>query len=312
VNLPHLIDEVVELTRPRWRDLAQRRGIDINVEVGLDPEVPEILGFESELREALTNLVFNALDAMPRGGLLSIRSRAAPPLATRHGQPPSHLILEVADTGAGMDEETRRRCMEPFFSTKGQRGTGLGLAMVYGTMQRHEGTIEVDSAPGKGTRMQLILPLRMVAPGPIPFQPAKIGPLPSLRVLFVDDEPLLRELIQEALECDGHRVQVADGGRAGLSLFREARNAGTGFDVVITDLGMPDLDGRELTRAIKHESPATPVIMMTGWGSLLQGRGELRAPIDSLLSKPPRMSELQAALAKVLHLDGDPPPPNGR
>ncbi len=302
IALDRFLPEIVELTRPRWRDLCQQRGISIAVHLELNSEASTITGVESELREAMTNLIFNAVDAMPQGGTITLRSRTLG--SHRAPAAPSgrrYLALEVTDTGIGMDEEVRRRCLDPFFSTKGQSGTGLGLAMVYGTMQRHEGTLEVESAPGKGTTVRLVFPIREAtaiehaAPAAEPL-PA----LPKLRILFVDDEPLLRELIREILECDGHDLTVAEGGASALELFRKARRKRKPFDLVITDLGMPQMDGREFARLLKQESPATPVFMMTGWTQLLQGDEEVHAPVDALVSKPPRIAELNAALHKVL------------
>ena len=301
VNLNALIPEVIELTRPRWRDIAQQRGVAIEIKTELEPDLPEVAGAASELREVLTNLIFNAVDAMPQGGVITLRSRArclAPPRGGARA--PTHVIVEVSDNGVGMDEETRKRCFEPFFSTKGRRGTGLGLAMVYGVVQRHEGCIEVDTTPGRGTTMRLIFPARDatdVEPAPTPVAPVvKVRPL---RILFVDDEPLLRELMRETLQGDGHTVHTADGGQTGLDTFRAAARDGKPFDVVITDLGMPHMDGRQLTTLLKKESPATPVIMMTGWGTLMKDEKELHAPVDGLVNKPPKIKELQEVLGRV-------------
>jgi signal transduction histidine kinase/ActR/RegA family two-component response regulator len=302
VQLNQLIPEVIDLTRPRWRDIAQQLGVAVEVKAELGSDVPEVSGAASELREVLINLIFNAVDAMPQGGQVILRSRARSLAPARGGAPsPTQVIVEVQDHGVGMDEETRKRCFEPFFSTKGRRGTGLGLAMVYGVMQRHEGSIEVDTQLGHGTTMRLIFPARSAtdmvkAPEPV-VAPSKP---PLLRILFVDDEPLLRELIREILETDGHTVQTADGGQSGLEAFRTALREKQPFDVVITDLGMPHMDGRQLTALLKKESPTTPVVMMTGWGALMKGETEIHAPVDGLVNKPPKIRELQEVLARVI------------
>jgi CheY-like chemotaxis protein len=209
-------------------------------------------------------------------------------------------MIEVSDTGVGMDDETRRRCLEPFFSTKDQRGTGLGLAMVYGMMQRHEGTIDIESEVNNGTTFRLTLPHRQSTHTTAEPIPAALDPLPSLRILFVDDEPLVRNLVKEILQSEGHEVTLADGGQAGLDAFFAAAWRDQRFDAVITDLGMPSVDGRQLTHIVKRESPSTPVIMMTGWGSLMQSQADLRAPVDILLNKPPSMRDLQNALRRVI------------
>jgi signal transduction histidine kinase/ActR/RegA family two-component response regulator/HAMP domain-containing protein len=299
VNLNRLLQQVIELTRPRWRDMPQARGAVVTVETDLDPDPPPVTGNETEIREAITNLLMNAVDAMPNGGTLTLRTRRREWEHAAEGQPrPTHLVVEVSDTGTGMDEETRRRCLEPFFSTKGTLGTGLGLAMVYGIMERHEGSIEIESALGQGTTVRLVFPIRS-AVGEQRLADGPVEPLPPLRVLCIDDEPLLREMLKQILQHGGHRVETADSGKAGLEKFRDARQRGEPFDVVITDLGMPHLDGHQLARLLKRESPATPVLMLTGWGSMLQADGSHPSHVDGLVNKPPRLTELYQALARV-------------
>lgn len=297
LNLNGLVKQVVEMTRPRWRDMPQSRGIMIEMETCLDSALPELVGTESELREALTNLILNAVDAMPQGGKLRITTR---PVGDERGaaNQPTHVLMEVTDSGIGMDEETKRRCLEPFFSTKGQRGTGMGLPMVYGVIERHEGSIEVISEPGKGTTVRLCFPLQANPRVPSESQPAAAPSTPPLHILCIDDEPLLRELVKGMLESDGHTVQVADSGREGVEVFRAARQS-RAFDLIITDLGMPFLDGRQVARILKNESPATPVLMLTGWGAFMKADGDLPSEVDGILSKPPRAKELRAALSKV-------------
>jgi CheY-like chemotaxis protein len=209
------------------------------------------------------------------------------------------VALEIADTGMGMSEATRKRCLEPFFSTKGKHGTGLGLAMVYGIAERHEGRIEIDSALGRGTTVRLVFPVgEQSKPAAAPQQPQVTGPMPSLKVLCIDDEPLLRDMLKQILENGGHNVEVADGGQAGLELFRNARRAEQPFDVVITDLGMPYLDGNQVSKAIKNES-TTPIIMLTGWGTIMKEDGDLPSQVDGVLCKPPKISELFEVLRRV-------------
>ncbi|MBI4641948.1 MAG: PAS domain S-box protein [Candidatus Tectomicrobia bacterium] len=294
-NLNRLVQQVIALTRPRWRDIPQERSIVIAMQTDLQDDLPTVLGIESELREALTNLIFNAVDAMPSGGVIRLQTRVE---RGRKSPILPFVILTVTDTGIGMTEEVRQRCLEPFFSTKGERGTGLGLALVYGVMQRHEGDIEIESDLGQGTTVRLIFPIREPAKVEVATPQAFVLPSP-LRVLCIDDEPLLRELLKEMLQSDGHRVEVADGGQAGLAVFRDARERGESFNLVITDLGMPYMDGREVARTIKRESPQTPVILLTGWGSRMKAESDIPAQIDHVLSKPPKMNELREALSRV-------------
>jgi len=294
LDLNHVVGQVVEMTRPRWRDMAQEKGIVIGLFTELAPELPELPGVASEIREALTNLILNAVDAMPRGGRLTVRTRMIQ--AGVGGT--MHAVLEVADTGVGMSETTRRHCLEPFYSTKGKRGTGMGLAMVYGVMERHEGTIEIESELGQGATIRLIFPLhtRLLTAGD---QPSASGPASPLNILCIDDEPLLRELIKEMLEKEGHLAQTADGGQTGLDAFHLAVERGRPFDIVITDLGMPHLDGREVARTLKKFSPRIPVIMLTGWGAFMQTDSDMPLHVDGVLSKPPRAKELHAMLGRL-------------
>jgi CheY-like chemotaxis protein len=297
VDLNLLAGQVIDLTRARWSDMPQQRGIVIQLRVELDPDLPAIAGIESEIREALTNLVFNAVDAMPEGGVLTLRTRVPdrPAGATRSQQ----VCVEVDDTGIGMDPETRRRCLEPFFTTKGERGTGLGLAMVYGVAQRHGAEIEIEGAEGKGTTVRLGFPLPS---GPQAASTVFLSgrrTAGSLRLLLVDDDPMLIKSVRDILEGDGHTVIALNKGQEAIDLFQAATLRGESFAAVITDLGMPYVDGRKVARAVKAASPTTPVILLTGWGQRLVADGEVPPHVDRVLNKPPKLAELRAALAEV-------------
>jgi signal transduction histidine kinase/ActR/RegA family two-component response regulator len=294
IKINVLVEQVVEMTRPRWRDIPQSNGITIEMETDLAPALSEMAGIESEIREALTNLVLNAVDAMPQGGKITLRTCAAQ--HANGSKYPSQILVDICDSGTGMNEETRKRCLEPFFSTKGKRGTGLGLAMVYGVIKRHEGSIDIRTELGKGTTFHLSFPLRTNLCKEV--DDGNAAPIEPLQILCIDDEPLLRELIKEILERDGHTVEVSDGGHSGLDEFRLARERGRPFDVVITDLGMPYLDGKQVTKAIKQESPSTPVVMLTGWGALMKEDGNAPEQVDGILSKPPRSRELREVLSR--------------
>jgi PAS domain S-box-containing protein len=287
VRLNNLIQQVVDLTRARWSDMPQQRGAVIDLRLELAADLPTVVGVDSEVREALINLVFNAADAMPDGGTLTVRTRTAGARGA---------VVEVVDNGVGMDEETRRRCLEPFFTTKGERGTGLGLAMVYGVAQRHGAEVEVQSAPGQGTTLRLIFPIPAVEPAAAE-RAASPAPASRLRVLIVDDDPLLLKSLSDTLELDGHHVVAANGGQAGIDTFQAACLSGPHFDVVITDLGMPYVDGRMVAAAVKLASEQTPVILLTGWGQRLIAEGDIPSYVDCVLSKPPKLRELRAALA---------------
>ncbi|MHC2580368.1 signal transduction histidine kinase/ActR/RegA family two-component response regulator [Bradyrhizobium diazoefficiens] len=293
VHLNQLVQQVVDLTRARWSDMPQLRGTVIALRTELAEQLPAISGIESEIREALINLIFNAVDAVPGGGTLMLRTKLAGG-ADGHGQ----VRVEVGDDGLGMDEETRRRCLEPFFTTKGERGTGLGLAMVYGVLRRHNGEIEIDSAVGRGTIVSLNFPVPQAAPATPSQDRLESARLSRLRLLLVDDDPLLLKSLCNTLEAEGHVVTTANDGVAGIAAFHAASARGETFAAVITDLGMPDVDGRKVASAIKAASPATPVIMLTGWGKRLMSEDDIPAHVDHLLSKPPKLRELRETLAQ--------------
>ena len=292
LDLNILIEQVIDLTRARWSDMAQQRGAVIDLKLELDADLPRIAGVQSQIRDALVNLVFNAVDAMPSGGALTIRTRAS-----KRAQGKG-CVIEVADSGIGMDEETRRRCLEPFFSTKGTRGTGLGLAMVYGVVQRHGAQLEIESEPGKGTVVRIDFNAARFERAPA--DEAGHAPLGPQRILIVDDDPMLLKSLRDTLEADGHQVVSASGGQAGIDAFVEAHAEGHPFPVVITDLGMPHVDGRKVAATIKASVPSTVVLMLTGWGRRLVAEGDIPAGVDGILSKPPRISDLRTALATYL------------
>ena len=309
VDLNRVVQGVVELTRARWRDVPQERGIVIELRMELQAEPAIVLGAENEIRDALTNLIFNAIDAMPQGGALTLRTRRASGPGRAEGEPAteaaldaddaSGLCLEVSDTGVGMDEETRRRCLEPFFTTKGERGTGMGLAMVYGMAERHGAELEIESAPGRGTTVRIVFPAAGEAAEDDTGVQLALGPPRPLRILIVDDDPLIIESLHETLHSDGHSVTAAEGGQAGIDAFAAASQQGEAFELVITDLGMPYVDGRQVAAAIRANSPATPIILLTGWGQRLSDEKDIPAHVDRVLNKPPKLRELRLALIEL-------------
>ncbi|TLZ23698.1 MAG: PAS domain S-box protein [Gammaproteobacteria bacterium] len=297
LDLNDLLQQVARLTRARWSDIPQERGIVIDLKTDLAPDLPRIMGAESEIRDALTNLVLNAVDAMPEGGTLTLRTGVSNG-ADREASAAPQVQVEIRDTGVGMTEAVRSRCLEPFFTTKGERGTGLGLAMVYGMVQRHSAELEIESELGAGTTMRVIFPTAWLRDAQ---QPAPRVRAPRrLRILLVDDDPLLLKSLQDVLESDGHSVLAVDGGQRGIDEFSAARKRAEGFEAVITDLGMPNVDGRTVAAAVKSAAPDTPVVLLTGWGQRMRGEGELPDHVDRVLSKPPRLPELRAALEELV------------
>src|SRR5262249_36733854 len=201
VDLNPIVQQVIAFTRAKWYALPQERGAAVELRTELAAALPGVMGAEGEIRDALTNLIFNAVDAMPEGGTLTVRTRVSPGPAGVQC-----VRIEVSDTGVGMDEETRRRCLEPFFTTKGERGTGLGLAMVYGMVQRHSAEFEIDSALGRGTTMHLIFPAYTQEFLATMRMPAEQFLQRRVRVLVIDDDPLIIRAMEDALTADGHSI----------------------------------------------------------------------------------------------------------
>lgn len=300
VDVNRLVGQVLDLTRPRWQDMPQEHGLVIEIAADLQPDLPLIMGAENEIRDALTNLVLNAVDAMPNGGQLTVRTRLANVDAASESL--TRVILEITDTGMGMDETTRQRCLEPFFTTKGDRGTGLGLAMVFGMARRHSADLQIESAPGEGTTVRLLFGVRSVV---VSDQPLVIPPpetLPKLRVLVIDDDPILLKSLTDTLEADGHAIVAADGGEKGISAFLSSLKREKPFDMVITDLGMPHVDGHKVAAQIKTHSPRTPVILLTGWGQQLIAKGQMPPNVDRILAKPPKMREIREVFVALFML----------
>ncbi len=286
VNINELIKQVILITQPKWKTQAQLDGIKIDILTDFQ-DVPFVLGKENELREVFTNLIFNAIDALKSGGTIFINTRAD------NGR---DVVIEVIDTGIGMTEETKRRCFELYYSTKKDAGTGLGLAIVYGTIQRHDGKIDVESELGKGTKFTIRLPIATVTPVK-EKEPKLEKPDRTLSVLVVDDSNSIRKLLSLYLSADGHKFELASNGDEALEKFRAGK-----FDLVITDRAMPDMNGDKLAYYIKQIRPETPVIMITGLGNIMEAMGEFPQNVNRIISKPLTMKELYQVLAEITKL----------
>ncbi len=278
VDLGHLLADVADLTAPRWRDAAQADGLPVTLEIAVEGD-SRVDGSPEALREALTNLIFNAVDAMPRGGAIRLAAR-------RRGD---IVDVEVSDTGSGIDEEIRNRIFEPFFTTKGDRGSGLGLPVVFAIVEQHHGHVTVDSAPGRGTTFRLIFPAS-TAPAPPP-EPAP--PVPTtLRILAVDDDPALAKMIALMLRAEGHQVELASSGEEALRRLDETR-----FDLVISDLGMGSgMNGWELARSVRDDHPGVRFCLSTGWDTRVDPARARENGVSAVISKPYRLADLKRIL----------------
>jgi signal transduction histidine kinase len=281
-DLNELIGEVLELTRPRWHDQAQLAGITIEVALEL-ADVPPVAGEVSGLREVLMNLVLNAVDAMPKGGRLTIRTWAGAG---------AQVHCSVGDSGIGMSDEVRHRVFQPFFTTKGPQGVGLGLSVSHAIIERHRGAMTVDSVSGIGTTVTFHLPPAPPDPAAPPEAPEPPIAVP-LRILLVDDEAEVRATLGDSLSAHGHVVVVAANGREAI----ERLQSGDSFDAVLTDLGMPDMTGWDLARIVKERWPDMPVGLITGWGLRPHATEEQRQAVDFVVAKPFTIGGLLGAIA---------------
>lgn len=296
VSVAPILEDVREFTRSRWDGRAPEARILFDLRVPEDDLI--ILGDAAELREVFVNMIYNAVHAMPEGGTLTLAAKETVDRFTKE----KIIIIALSDTGMGMKDEVRRRVFDPFFTTKGMAGTGMGLSVSYGIIKRHQGIIEVESELGRGTTFRLTLPVappeseltkirnarRRRTPQPVDLtQPAKI--------LVVDDEDCVRELLCDVLEHEGYRVVSASDGREALELF-----SNDDFDGVFTDVRMPEMGGWELVRAMRRSSPRMPMAMMTGGGEAIMPEDEQQ--VDWVLSKPfelGRITEIAGEVARM-------------
>jgi len=305
VNLREIVEEAVQLTMPRWKTRPEVNGIFIDVKTEF-ADVPVINGAAAELREVLMNLIFNAVDAMPLGGQIVIRT----------GLEEDRVFFEVEDSGTGMTEETRRHCLEPFYTTKGDHGTGLGLATTYGIVRRHNGIIRLDSQINQGTRFTILLPIGKAVENPATaiaddattttaatgqtteaesnprHDSATDLPASPLRVLVVDDQPDICNVMRSYLEKDAHTVETASNGCEALEKFQKAQ-----FDVVITDRAMPRMNGDQLAVAIKQIAPGEKIILLTAYAAPTE---TFSPGIDLMLDKPPSLQKIRQAINRVM------------
>jgi PAS domain S-box-containing protein len=285
LNLNTLLEETVEITRTRWKDQAEVRDVRIDVEMELE-DVPDIRGNASELREVYTNLVFNAVDAMPTGGKIVIRTR------TEDGD----AVVEVRDDGIGMTDDVCARIFDPFFTTKGTNGMGLGMSVVFGIVQRHKGRISVESRPGEGTCFRLRFPGVSAEARPDERDAAPAAERPA-RILVIDDEDDIAELVTDILEAAGHAVRSAPSGPEGLRLLETES-----FDVLFCDLGMREMSGWEVVKAVRAKDPAMGIALLTGWGATLSEEKVAEHGIDAVLNKPFEMKRLLETVARLLEV----------
>ena len=288
VPLPTVIAEALEMTAPRWRDEAQRRGILISITRDLEA-LPPVEGNAFELRDAIMRLILNSVAAMPDGGALAIRAAS---------EESGWVVVEVRDTGVGIPEDVRRRVAERARSLVPGARPGRGLAVVADTIERHAGTLEIESEPGKGTAVRLRLHasrFQIIPPSPSMAE-RMLAPEHAVGVLIVDDDPRLLAVLSDMLRSEGHAVATATSGEEALRIFHP-----TTHHVVITDLGMPSMNGWEVAERIKARSTQTGVFLLTGWGESVSAH-ESSQFVDRVIAKPVSAESLLEQLAELRRL----------
>jgi signal transduction histidine kinase/CheY-like chemotaxis protein len=283
VEVDQLLFDVSEITKPRWKIASEAANVHINLDVQINSSAL-VMGDASEMREVLVNMVFNAVDAMPQGGKLTLSANEI------DGQ----VEISVRDTGLGMTPDVRSKIFDPFFTTKGKAGMGLGLAVSYGIIRRHNGVIEVESEKDKGTTFRIRMPIAQgmdllqsnelqAAAAAQQQQEEPVTPASSYsaKILVVEDEEPVRELLRDILESEGHSVRLASSGHEALTIYSSIK-----FDAVFTDLGMPGMSGWELARAIREQDSRIPIAVITGWGEGVSSDDQEAAQVDWVVTKP--------------------------
>jgi len=286
VDMNDIVLQAVDLTRPRWKDQALANGVTVEIKTQLK-RIPPVMGNETQLREVLTNLILNAINALEKGGLITIKT-------VQEGQT---AVLTVSDNGIGMNEDVKSRCFEPFFTTgKYRGGTGLGLSVVFGIVQRHNGRIDIESKSGEGTTVSVRIPIeKRVQKRDHPASPRKAAEIRPMNVLVVDDEEHVRDVISLYLTEKKCTVETASNGEEGIRKFKD----GT-YGLVILDRAMPKMNGIQLASLIRQLSEDVPIIMLTGFGDMMNALGEKPDQVNAVLGKPITGDELFQAIVKVI------------
>jgi PAS domain S-box-containing protein len=287
LDVNQIINTAIDVTRPVWKDQCEAKGIKIDVEfdAGL---VPLINGSDSELNEVIVSILSNSIDALPVGGVIQITT------GSRYCDNINFVEVEIKDNGIGMSDEVKRKIFDPFFSTKGPKGTGLGMSVVYGIISKHAGSIKVESELGKGTTCVLNFPAAKQLEN---ISGTKVFPLDKhkLKVLVIDDEEIIREFLAEIFVSSGYRADAAAAGLEGIALFEK-----NNYDLVFSDLGLPDMSGWEVARRLRAKKRDVPIILLSGWGIQLNDDRVRECGIDLVLSKPCRMEEILSGAEEVL------------
>ncbi len=290
VNVVDVVKESLEIARPYWEDVAHKNGIKIKIREFYEDDDIFVAGQSSELKEVFTNIIINAVDAMPAGGEITVSVK-------KTGK---DVVVSIKDTGVGMDEHVLKNIFNPFFTTKGTRGNGLGLSVAYGIITRHNGTIDVFSEKGKGSEFRIILPIKEF--GEIKRErqehEEKKFDIKDIGVLLIDDEEELRDILKDIIEDMGFKNVVAvSSGEEGIDVI-----SNNDIGIVCTDLGMPGMNGWEVSEKAKEINPDIKVILLTGWGSQIEKEEMKKHKVDGILSKPFTIKDFEEVLKEVMDI----------
>jgi CheY-like chemotaxis protein len=289
VNLNEIMEQTLEFTKVRWYDDARSKDITITIEKEFSP-IPPVCGNASELRDVLVNLINNAVDALPMGGIIRVRT----------GVEEGNVVVTIEDTGVGMHKDIQNKIFDPFFTTKGVQAKGLGMSVSHGIIRRHRGTIAVESVENQGTTCCLKFP---ASAGTVKEDQKEVSlsqQTRKARILVVEDEDEVRELLKDILIDGGHEVEFTANGQKALEFFQEKT-----FDMVFTDLGMPGMSGWQVAEQIKQLSGETPVALITGW-DVKQKKQELKNKgVDVVLKKPFRVDEILGLVQELMEARGN-------
>ena len=284
LKMREVIDHAVELTQPHWVEFARAKGCDISVSVECDDDL-RVHGNSQDLMQMLTCIIFNAVEAMPEGGVITIR-------ATEN--PPGTVSLSVIDTGIGMSRQTLSRCRRPFYSSRPE-SNGIGLNIAEHVVKQHHGTFDIDSEQGAGTTVYMNLPSESAEVSRTAVLAAPAALDRELMILVVEDDPALLRVLSKGLERDDHTVVAVEGGREALHWLKENQ-----CDVLLTDRAMPEMSGDELATAVKRDYPDLPIVLLTGFGEIMKARGETPPQFDAVVAKPVSFNELRNVIASVV------------
>jgi len=289
INLNEIIRQVIEVTKSKWKDETFAKGTKIDILTYFN-DVPPVAGNPSELREVFINLIFNACESMLLGGKIIFRTKL-------EGE---SVVVTVTDTGMGMDQEVKKRAFDPFFTTKGVKGIGLGLSVAYGIIIRHQGTIDFESQPGEGTTFIIKLPIskKKVEIEGKSDKEVQISSEPA-NILLIEDDKEVRDTLFDLLTQAGHKVTIAENGNQGIELFQKGR-----YDIIFSDLGMPEISGWELSKKIKNIDPQAVVALVTGWKAQIEEKDIKSKGVDFLVSKPFTLEELLYTIREAQKMKG--------